>query len=283
MPAVQRARCRLGPRRPHLQGGRGRRRVDRQRPEGLDLAAATPPTSACCSPAPTPTRPKHRASPGSRSTCTSPASSVRPAARDDRPRHVQRGLPRPTPACRPAPSSARGTTAGPSPTRRSPTSAPASAPAAAAAAWPWSRPAPSPGAARQSASATSRRTPKAGRRGEAGEEAAKKSDQSTAAILIGYAKGNGTSTDPTIRQDLVRLHILGEIGRFNGERLKATRAAGGDIPGMANIAKLSMSDIVRLQRDLGLRIVGAPGHAPRLHAEQQRGPRQGDGQPVPRA
>ena len=63
-------------------------------------------------------------------------------------------------------------------------------------------------------------------------------------------------TDPTIRQDLVRLHILGELGRFNGERLKATRAAGGDIPGMANISKLSMSDIVRLQRDLGLRIAG---------------------------
>ena len=42
------------------------------------------------------------------------------------------------------------------------------------------------------------RTPKA-----AGEEKPKKDkkkrDQSTAAILIGYAKGNGTSTDPTIR------------------------------------------------------------------------------------
>ena len=48
-------------------------------------------------------------------------------------------------------------------------------------------------------------------------------------------------------------------------RLKAAKAAGGDIPGMANISKLSMSDIVRLQRDLGLRIVGAGGHAPRLH------------------
>ncbi len=36
---------------------------------------------------------------------------------------------------------------------------------------------------------------------------------------------------------------------------------------MANISKLSMSDIVRLQRDLGLRIVGAAGM---LHAYDRR-------------
>jgi len=66
------------------------------------------------------------------------------------------------------------------------------------------------------------RTPKAsGEAKKTKQKDKKKSDQSTAAILIGYAKGNGTSTDPTIRQDLVRLHILGELGRFNGERLKA--------------------------------------------------------------
>ena len=54
-----------------------------------------------------------------------------------------------------------------------------------------------------------------------------------------------------------------ELGRMNAERLKAVRARGGDIPGMANIAKLSMSAIVRMQRDLGLGIVGAEGM---LHA-----------------
>jgi alkylation response protein AidB-like acyl-CoA dehydrogenase len=86
---------------------------------------------------------------------------------------------------------------------------------------------------------------------------------SSAALLIGYAQGNGTSTDPTIRQDLAQLHILGELGRLNGARLKASREAGKDIPGMANIAKLSMSAIVRLQRDLGLRIAGPQGT---LHA-----------------
>ena len=78
-------------------------------------------------------------------------------------------------------------------------------------------------------------------------------------LLIGLAKGNGTITDPIIRQDLMRLHTLGEIGRYNGERVKAARAAGGDIRGMANISKLSMSAMMRLQRDLGLSIVGAQG------------------------
>ena len=86
---------------------------------------------------------------------------------------------------------------------------------------------------------------------------------SSAQILIGMAKGNGTITDPTIRQGLAHLHTMGEVARYNAERLKATKAAGGDIPGMPNISKLGMSDMVRLQRDLGLRIVGAAGM---LHA-----------------
>jgi alkylation response protein AidB-like acyl-CoA dehydrogenase len=85
----------------------------------------------------------------------------------------------------------------------------------------------------------------------------------TADLLIGLARGNGTNADPTIRQDLARLHTLGEIGRYNTERLKAVRESGGDIRGMANIAKLSMSIIMRLQRDLGMQIVGAQGM---LHA-----------------
>ncbi|MCU1498997.1 MAG: putative acyl-CoA dehydrogenase [Acidimicrobiales bacterium] len=82
-------------------------------------------------------------------------------------------------------------------------------------------------------------------------------------LFVGLAKGNGTITDPVIRQGLAQLHTLTEIGRFNAERLKATRSQGGDIKGMANIAKLGMSNIVRLQRDLGLAIVGPQGM---LHA-----------------
>lgn len=78
-------------------------------------------------------------------------------------------------------------------------------------------------------------------------------------LLIDLAKGNGSASDPAIRQDLVRLHILGELGRFNGLRVKAAKAAGSDVPGMGNISKLSMSDTMRLLRDLGLRILGPQG------------------------
>ncbi|MCB0987190.1 MAG: acyl-CoA dehydrogenase family protein [Microthrixaceae bacterium] len=80
-----------------------------------------------------------------------------------------------------------------------------------------------------------------------------------AKLLGDLARGNGTNTDPHIRQDLVRLHTLGEIARFSNLRAKAAKKAGVDLPGMANIAKLSMSDMTRLSRDLSLRIVGASG------------------------
>ncbi len=82
-------------------------------------------------------------------------------------------------------------------------------------------------------------------------------------MLIELAKSTGAIDDPTIRQDLMRLHTIQEIGRMNTLRLKALKASGGDIPGFGNIGKLSMSDMMRLQRDLGLRIIGAAGM---LHA-----------------
>lgn len=81
--------------------------------------------------------------------------------------------------------------------------------------------------------------------------------------LAKMAEQNGAITDPTIRDGLMRLHSLGEIGRINNLRVKGARQAGTTIPGMGNISKLSMSDLVRMQRDLGLRIVGANGM---LHA-----------------
>ena len=89
-------------------------------------------------------------------------------------------------------------------------------------------------------------------------------------LLIDLARGNGSGTDAAVRQDLVRLYILSELGRYNAERVKAVRSSGGDVPGMANIAKLSMSNIVRLQRDLGLRVVGAQGMLHAYDAKDQK-------------
>ena len=105
---------------------------------------------------------------------------------------------------------------------------------------------------------------------DSGDKPARKR-QSSAQLYIDLAKGNGSIEDPLIRQDLMRLHMIGEIGRMSAERVKAAKAAGRDIPGMPNISKLSMSDMVRLQRDLGLRIVGAAGT---LHAykDEDRAP-----------
>ncbi len=82
-------------------------------------------------------------------------------------------------------------------------------------------------------------------------------------MLVDLATSTGAIADPTIRQDLMRLHSIQEIGRITTLRLKALKASGGDIPGFGNISKLAMSDTMRLQRDVGLRIIGAAGT---LHA-----------------
>jgi alkylation response protein AidB-like acyl-CoA dehydrogenase len=89
---------------------------------------------------------------------------------------------------------------------------------------------------------------------------------SAAKMLIELAKGNGTAQDPSIRQDLMKLHTINELGRFNNVRSKAAKQAGlpsRDVTGLANISKLSMSETMRLQRDVGLRILGPVGT---LHA-----------------
>jgi alkylation response protein AidB-like acyl-CoA dehydrogenase len=82
-------------------------------------------------------------------------------------------------------------------------------------------------------------------------------------LLVDLAKGNGSIADHSIRQDLMRLHTLNEIARFTNLRMKAAKAAGKAPGAEANTAKLSMSRIVRLSRDVGLRILGPAGT---LHA-----------------
>ncbi|HEX6235855.1 MAG TPA: acyl-CoA dehydrogenase family protein [Acidimicrobiales bacterium] len=85
----------------------------------------------------------------------------------------------------------------------------------------------------------------------------------SAKALMKLARANGRADEPVLRQRLVQLHTLNEIARFNNLRLKAALAAGSDIPGLPNIAKLSMSAIVRLSRDVGLELAGSYGM---LHA-----------------
>ena len=82
-------------------------------------------------------------------------------------------------------------------------------------------------------------------------------------MLVHLARAAGKDRDAVIRQDLARLHTLNEIARFTNLRQRALREIGQDVPGVGNIAKLSMSRILRLSRDLGLQILGAQGT---LHA-----------------
>ena len=89
--------------------------------------------------------------------------------------------------------------------------------------------------------------------------------------LIDMAKTAGKAKDPVLRQKLMGLYSLGEVARFNNLRLKAAMAAGKDIPGLPNIAKLSMSEMVRRSRDIGLAIAGAYGtlHAYGIEARKE--------------
>ncbi|QGG94017.1 acyl-CoA dehydrogenase family protein [Actinomarinicola tropica] len=73
--------------------------------------------------------------------------------------------------------------------------------------------------------------------------------------FIKLARETGKLEDPTIRQDLMRLQTMVEITGWHLGRMKSGNAATG---GEGNLAKLRNSDVVRLARDLGCRILG-PG------------------------
>ena len=90
-------------------------------------------------------------------------------------------------------------------------------------------------------------------------------------LVTGLARDRGMDKDPSFRQDLMKLHTLNEVGRMLALRLKAEKQAGRDIPAAPNIAKLSMSEIMRQGRDLGLRISGAGGMLHGYNAEDRKG------------
>ena len=78
-------------------------------------------------------------------------------------------------------------------------------------------------------------------------------------MLVDVARDQGTNTDPRVRQQLAQLYMLTEIGRFTALRSKAAKAQGKGPGPEANTAKLMMSRITRLSRDLGLQIIGPYG------------------------
>ena len=86
----------------------------------------------------------------------------------------------------------------------------------------------------------------------------------------GSPSATGATTTPGSASSLVELHTLRELARLNTERHRAAVAAGGDVPGIANLSKLLMADVVLRSRDLGLAILGPRGM---LHAYDDRGGR----------
>lgn len=72
--------------------------------------------------------------------------------------------------------------------------------------------------------------------------------------LVKFARDNGSIDDPTIRQDLIRLHTLLQITGWHVGRMKSGNAATGS---EGNLMKLRNSDITRLAREVGCRILGA--------------------------
>jgi alkylation response protein AidB-like acyl-CoA dehydrogenase len=91
---------------------------------------------------------------------------------------------------------------------------------------------------------------------------------SPAATYIRLAHEFGKDADPVVRQGLAQSHIFGELTRTNTERHKAMRAAGRDIPGVANFGKLLMAHTLRHNRDLSMQILGARGT---LHSYSRAG------------
>jgi alkylation response protein AidB-like acyl-CoA dehydrogenase len=83
------------------------------------------------------------------------------------------------------------------------------------------------------------------------------STQSTSVqSLAALARSNGAIDVANVRQDLARLYSMNEIARYTNLRQRALARSGREVPGLGNIAKLSMSRILRLSRDLSGQILG---------------------------
>jgi alkylation response protein AidB-like acyl-CoA dehydrogenase len=74
--------------------------------------------------------------------------------------------------------------------------------------------------------------------------------------LIKLAQELGKNQDPNVRQKLARLYTVQQLGRYSALRAKSPSQRTGAEP---NIAKLMMSDLLRLQREVGNEIIGANG------------------------
>ena len=70
--------------------------------------------------------------------------------------------------------------------------------------------------------------------------------------MIELARENGTVDDPVVRQGIAKLYSLQHIGRYSSLRMRG----GGASAAAPNIAKLMMSDMLRLNREVATHVLG---------------------------
>ncbi len=75
-------------------------------------------------------------------------------------------------------------------------------------------------------------------------------------VLRELAEKLGRADDPVLRQRLASLYTLNEVGRMTALRVKGAKSAGRGPGAEANTAKLLMSQVARLVRDLGPELLG---------------------------
>jgi alkylation response protein AidB-like acyl-CoA dehydrogenase len=76
--------------------------------------------------------------------------------------------------------------------------------------------------------------------------------------LIDLARDVGTADDPVTRQKLMRLHAMGQVNEWNGQRAKAELENGTSSP-TASFGKLAMSHILHSAGSLQTELLGAEG------------------------
>jgi alkylation response protein AidB-like acyl-CoA dehydrogenase len=77
--------------------------------------------------------------------------------------------------------------------------------------------------------------------------------------LVALAREYGRAGDPHLRQKLARVMTLSRIGEWTAARMKAEAARGGNIAGVANMAKNAQTIMMKLGAEAALDILGADG------------------------
>jgi alkylation response protein AidB-like acyl-CoA dehydrogenase len=78
-------------------------------------------------------------------------------------------------------------------------------------------------------------------------------------VLDSLVTGFGASSDPVVRQQLMRIYSLRMIMRWSGQRAKAAARAGQQPGPEVSTLKLAGSQLGRMIRDLGLQVAGPHG------------------------